>query len=88
VHKDSPEKIALQTIIEELRKGINPLLAIPKVWFNECEASHYLSFSIHALRAWRNRDSGGPPYYKIHGRILYHKDGLDEWIRKQGTKKQ
>jgi hypothetical protein len=87
VHKDSPEKIALQAIVNELRKGIFPLLAIPKVWFSEYEASHYLSFSIHALRAWRNRGSGGPPYYKVNGRILYHKGSLDDWIKTHGVRK-
>jgi hypothetical protein len=80
--KGLPGQIALKSLIQQLKEELYPILAIPKIWFNEHEASKYLSFSVHSLRAWRSRESSdGPNYHRVNGRILYHRDDLDLWVK-------
>ncbi len=75
------QQIALSSLIEELRRGLAPILAVPKIWLDEVEASRYLSISTHALRKWRSRGSGGPSYYRIGNRIVYGRGDLDNWVQ-------
>ena len=78
--KETPEGIALKTLVEELRREFHSILAVPKVWLNEEETAKYLSLSTHLLRKWRCQ-GGGPEYYRIGNRILYNRDLLDGWMQ-------
>lgn len=44
------------------------------------EAADYLRVSVHTLRAYRNQGKG-PPYHRIGGKTLYHRDEVDAWVQ-------
>ncbi|MFB0507441.1 MAG: helix-turn-helix domain-containing protein [Thermodesulfobacteriota bacterium] len=83
--KESPNQIALNDLVERLKRELLPVLSIPRVWLNEEETARYLSLSTHLLRKWRCQ-GGGPEYYRVGGRILYNKDLLDAWMKKHGVR--
>ena len=80
--RKSPNEIALDILVQELKRELSPILAVPKNYFNEREASQYLGgISVHLLRKWRTQQMG-PIYYKVGNRILYNRDALDSWMQK------
>ena len=75
------EQIALKALVEELKRELSPILAVPRNYFNEREASQYLGgISVHSLRKWRTQQTG-PVYYRVGNRILYGRDALDTWVQ-------
>jgi len=77
----SPNEIALDTLVQELKRELQPALSIPKRYLTEGEASHYLGLSVHSLRQWRSRgEKSGPPYLKVGSSIRYDMKTLDTWI--------
>jgi DNA-binding transcriptional MerR regulator len=58
-----------------------PRTETPTPWYTLDESAEYLRQSPHTLRAWR-RDGLGPKCHKPSGgRLLYHRDDLDAWLR-------
>lgn len=78
--KETRPEIALKMLVEQLKKGLYPYLAIPKRLLNEVEAASYLGLSVYTVRAWRKKGHG-PEYYKIGTRVLYHTNDLDLFIK-------
>ncbi|MFJ9613481.1 helix-turn-helix transcriptional regulator [Streptomyces noursei] len=48
------------------------------------DAAKYLGLSPHTLYVWRHRRQG-PPSFRMgpRGRVMYRREALDAWIRKQ-----
>lgn len=44
---------------------------------NEQEAAEFLRVTVHALRAWRWRKKGGPPYAKLGSCVRYRLRDLE-----------
>ena len=80
-----PEQIALQNLIQELKRELLPILAVPKRYLTEEEASHYLGLSVHTLRQWRSKNIG-LDYLRIGTRIVYDMKILDAWMKKHRVK--
>ncbi|MFX0201887.1 MAG: helix-turn-helix transcriptional regulator [Candidatus Hodarchaeota archaeon] len=79
--RKSTNEIALDTLVQELKRELLPLLSVPRRYLNEEETGRYLSLSIHTLRQWRSRgEENGPPYLKIGSSIRYDVQSLDAWI--------
>jgi len=84
--RQSPDHIALEALVSELEKRIGRFLVVPRVWFSEKAAAEYMNLSVHSLRAWRSRPRSGPDFHRVNGRIIYHRDDLDAWIREHRVK--
>lgn len=54
------------------------LLTSPYLTIEELGA--YLKQSPHTIRAWRKQDIL-PPAFKPGGKLLWHKDEIDRWMR-------
>ena len=84
--KRQPGEIALDTLIQELKRQLLPILAVPKRYMNEQEASRYLGgLSVHSLRQWRSKATG-PDYLRIGARVVYDVKDLDLWVEKYRIK--
>ncbi|NIO22002.1 MAG: helix-turn-helix domain-containing protein [Candidatus Aenigmarchaeota archaeon] len=89
--KQKPQEIALQTLVEELKRELYPILSTPKRWLNEEQAARYLGISKYTLQKWRRPGNPGPRFYKVGARILYELQDLDFWVKAQknyGAEKQ
>ena len=86
VGKKFPNEIALDTLVQELKRKLLPVLSIPRVWLNEEETATYLSLSTHLLRKWRCQGEG-PIYYRVGNRILYKIQVLNEWVETHRIKR-
>jgi len=75
----SPNEIALDTLVQELKRELLPVLSLPKRYLTEEEASRYLSMSVHTLRQWRSK-SIGPDYLRVGTRVIYDIKALDDWV--------
>ena len=83
--RKSPNEIALDTLVQELRRELLPMLSLPKRYLTEEEASYYLSLSIHTFRQWRSKNIG-PDYLRVGARIVYDVKALDAWMSKHRVK--
>lgn len=87
IARKSPNEIALDTLVQELKRELLPALSIPKRYLTEEEASRYLSMSVHTLRQWRSkREKNGPPFLKVGSSIRYDVQSLDVWIEQFSVK--
>jgi len=77
--RQSPDQIALNVLVQELKQELLPILSTPKRYLTEEEASHYLCLSVHTLRQWRSK-SIGPDYLRVGTRIIYDVKDLDMWM--------
>jgi hypothetical protein len=81
------QQIAFNTLIEELKRELLPILAVPKRYLNEQEASRYLGgLSVYSLRQWRSKGTG-PNYLRVGTRIVYDMKVLDVWIEQFSVRK-
>jgi len=51
-------------------------------WLNISDAADYLRWPKQRL--YKLTASGGIPHYKHEGRLLFHRDELDQWLRSNG----
>jgi hypothetical protein len=72
-------EIALDTLVQELKRELLPMLSLPKRYLTDEEASHYLGLSVHTLRQWRSKNIG-PDYLRVGARIVYDVKALDTWM--------
>lgn len=86
VARKSPNEIALDALVQELKRELFPVLSIPKRYLTEGEASHYLGLSVHSLRQWRSKNTG-PNYLRIGARIVYDVKGLDAWMKQHQVRR-
>ena len=77
--KRQPGEIALDTLVQELKRELLPVLSVPRRYLNEEETGRYLSLSVHTLRQWRSKNIG-PDYLRVRTRIVYDMKALDGWI--------
>ena len=85
--KQSPEQITLDTLVQELKRELLPILSVPRRYLNEEEAGRYLSLSVHTLRQWRSRgEENSPPYLKVGSCVRYDVQALDAWMQTHQVK--
>jgi hypothetical protein len=85
--EQSPDQIALSTLVQELKRELLPVLSVPRRYLNEQEASRYLGgLSIHTLRQWRSKGNG-PDYLRVGTRIIYDLKDLDIWMEKHRVRR-
>lgn len=46
------------------------------------ECAEMLKVSLDVLRRLRQK-GGGPPYFKVKGRVRYDKEAVNEWVKSQ-----
>jgi len=85
VARKSSNEIALDALVQELKRELVPILSIPRAWLDEKEAAGYLRLSVFSLRAWRSRDEG-PPFYRVGNRVVYKLGEIDRWMEKHRVK--
>jgi hypothetical protein len=86
VARKSTNEIALDTLVQELKRELLPMLSVPKRYLNDEEASHYLGLSVHSLRQWRSKATG-PDYLRVGTRVIYDVKTLDGWIEQFRVRK-
>jgi hypothetical protein len=65
------------------RLGTQPAakMDIGNRYVREKEAAIFLGVSVHSLRDWRSRvTGGGPPVTKVGGMVMYSKKALEEFM--------
>lgn len=64
---------------EKAPQGNEPLLAD---WMTRAELAADLHVSIDTLARWETRRIG-PPLVRVGRRVLYRREGVRDWLRKQ-----
>ena len=51
-----------------------------KDFWNTAEFGEWIGRSVYTLQRWRSENSG-PPWIKNHGRVVYEREKVIEWLR-------